>query len=82
MEITEEHQRQIERIASDMECPNDFVCRTSGLENLCRTRLIASGQLVECLEENPRRGKFEVPFGHSSLCKCPLRRYIAKNFHR
>ena len=82
MEITKEHARQIERIASDMECPNDFVCRTSGYENLCKIRLIAGGQLVECLEENARRGKFELPFGNSTLCKCPLRRYIAKNLQR
>lgn len=82
MEITKEHAMQIERIASYMECPNDFVCRTSEYENLCKIRLIASDQLVECLEKNARIGKFELPFGNSTLCKCPLRRYIAKNLHR
>lgn len=82
MEITKEQARQIDRIAGDMECPSDFVCRTSEFEDLCKIRLIANGQLLECLEENAGRGKFEVPFGDSSLCKCPLRRYISKNLHR
>ncbi|NIP27111.1 MAG: hypothetical protein GWN67_28955 [Phycisphaerae bacterium] len=82
MEITKEQERQIDRIAGDMECPNGFVCRISKFEDLCKTRLIANGQLVECLEENNGRGKFKLPFGDSSLCKCHLRIYIAKNLHR
>ena len=82
MEIAKEQERQIERIAGDTECPSDFVCSTSKFEDLCKIRLIANGQLVECLEENIGRGKFKLPFGNSYLCKCPLRRYIAKNLHR
>lgn len=79
MEITKEHKRQIERITSGMECPKDFECYTSGFENLCKTRLIADNQLVECLEDNGC--KFALAFGDSTICKCPLRRYIAKNLH-
>ena len=80
MEITKEQARQIERIASEMECPEDFKCRKSGFENLCKTKLIAGDQLVECLEES--RCKFALTFGNSAFCKCPLRRYIAINLRK
>ncbi len=83
METTQEHKTQIEQIISEMECPKDFVCHKSGFERLGKTRLIAEGQRVECLEENARLlCKFALRFGHLTLCKCPLRNYITKNFHR
>jgi hypothetical protein len=78
MEITKEQARQIERITSEMECPKDFKCRKSGFENLCKTKLVAGDQLVECLEESKCR--FALTFGASAFCKCPLRIYIARNF--
>ena len=81
MEITKEHARQIERITRDMECPKDFACHKSGFERLGKTRLIAEGQRVDCLEENARLCKFAVRFGHLTICECPLRNYIAKNLH-
>lgn len=78
MEITKEQARQIERITSETKCPEDFKCRKSGFEDLCKIKLVADHQLVECLEENKCR--FALPFGNSVFCKCPLRRYIAMNF--
>ena len=82
MEITQEHKRQIEKIISEMECPKDFECRTSDFENLGKTRLIADNQLVECMKEDTQLCRFTLPFGNITLCKCPLRKYIAQNFHR
>jgi hypothetical protein len=81
MEIAQEHKTQIEQIISEMECPKDFICHKSGFGNLGKSRLIADGQRVECLEENARLCKFALLFGPLTLCECPLRNYIAKNFH-
>ena len=77
MDLIDEQRTRTEKIMASMECPKDFECRTSGCENLDKTRLIAGGQLVECLEENDC--KFKLPFGDSTICKCPLLRYITKN---
>ena len=82
MEISQEHERQIEKIISEMECPKDFECRNSDFENLGKTELIADNQLVECMNEENKLCLFSLSFGHIFLCKCPLRNYIAKNFYR
>ncbi len=81
METIQEHKTQIEQIISEMECPKDFVCHKSGFERLGKTRLIADGQRIECLEENARLCKFALLFGPLTICKCPLRNYIAMNLH-
>ncbi len=82
MEITQEHKTQIEEIISGMECQKDFKCYKSGFENLCKTQIFRDGELVECLEESSQLCKFSFNFGLGYFCKCPLRRYIAKNFNR
>ncbi len=81
MEIVQKHKSNIEQIIFDMECPKDFVCHKSGFEHLGKARLIADGERVECLEENNRLCKFALQYGLLTLCECPLRNYIAKNFH-
>jgi len=81
MEIAQEHRAQMEDIISGMECPEDFKCYKSGLEDLCKIVIYRDGDLVECLEQCSRLCKFSlVAMGY--FCKCPLRNYIAKNFNR
>ncbi len=82
MEITQEHKTQIEEIISGIECPKDFECYKSGFENLCKTRIFQDGEVVECLGESLRLCKFSFNFWFGYFCKCPLRRYITKNFNR
>ncbi len=79
MESIQEYKTQIEKIISEMECPKDFVCRASGFECPCKTRLIASDKLVECMDENSHLCKFVLIFGDLPLCTCPLHNYIVKN---
>ena len=81
MEIVQENKTQIEEIISGMECPKDFVCYESGFEDLCKTQIFRDGELIECLEESSQSCKFSFNFGLGYFCRCPLRRYIAKNFH-
>ena len=82
MEITQEHKTQIEEIISGIECPKDFECYKSGFENLSKTQILVAGEVVECLGESARLCKFSFSFGSGYFCKCPLRRYITKNFNR
>ncbi len=81
MEITPEHKGPIEQIISEMECPKDFICYESGFENLSKIKLIADGERIVCLGENPLRCKFTLCYGSLTLCQCPLRNYVAKNFN-
>ena len=80
MQISQEHKSQIEEIVRSMQCPRDFKCYKSDFRDLPKSRLIADGKLVECLEAN-RRCSFGLAFGHGTICTCKLRNYIAENFH-
>ena len=82
MEITQEHNTRIEEIISGMECPKDFECYKSGFEDLAKIKIFRDGDLVECLGERPQFCKFSFRFGLDYYCKCPLRKYIAKNLGR
>lgn len=81
MKITSEHKGPIEQIISEMECPKNFICYESDFENLSKIKLIADGERIVCLEENPLTCKFALCYGSLMLCQCPLRNYIAKNFN-
>lgn len=82
MQLGKEYKRQIEELIGVMECPKDFVCYKSEFENLAKVRIIGDAKLVECLEKSPQASEFGFSFEHESFCKCPLRCYIAKNFHK
>jgi hypothetical protein len=80
MEITQEHEGRIQEIMREMQCPRDFECYKSGFENLSKARIVGSGILVECLEEKAKDCKLKFSFGFGYFCKCPIRKYVAKNF--
>jgi hypothetical protein len=82
MEVTQEHRTQIEEIISGMECPKDFKCYKSGFEDLCKTKIFQDGDLIECVDTSSWLCKLSFGFGRGYFCKCPLRKYIAKNFYR
>jgi len=81
MEITQEHDSKIQEIMSGMQCPRDFECYKSGIENLCRAGIVGNAKLVECLEEKAKTCEHSFSFGLGYICKCTLRKYIAKNFY-
>ncbi len=76
--MEQDHKRQIEEIIGILQCPKDFKCYKSGFDNLCKAKDVGIESFLECLEKNPEECKFSFPFGHSYLCNCPLRIYIAK----
>ena len=74
--------QQIEEIIDSLECPKDFICYKSKFENLCKARDIGLEAYLECKENDLQACKFSLPFGYSSLCRCPLRLYIAKRLKK
>ena len=84
MEIEPDVKKQLENIASGMECPKDFECRTLGPEGLCKAKRsgLKANNLVECLDENKTRCRFSLSFGKSYFCKCPLRIFLTKIFDK
>ena len=75
----EKHMERIEKIAGEMDCPNDFKCYKPGVLKPCGAALAGGGLLVECLEKDGRNCKFALPFGYSIICKCPVQCYLIKN---
>jgi len=82
MVITQEHMQEIENIIKQMDCPKSFECYKSGFENLSEVGIVGDFDMIECMEEGAQTCEFGFPVGHGTICKCPLRNYIAKHFHR
>ena len=80
MEFSPQATSEIEEIADRIDCPFDFRCYKSGLEDLCGSPMIDSGKLVGCRHEDAEACPFSVSFGSDLLCACPLRLYIATNY--
>jgi hypothetical protein len=79
MELTEAHRQEIEKIASETDCPKGFVCYKSGLKKLCKARDFGMERHLYCLENEPQDCSFSLSFGRGYFCICPVRIYIAKN---
>jgi hypothetical protein len=82
MVITQENKKQIEEIIKEMNCPKDFQCYKSNFENLIDVGIVSDAKMIECIEECAKTCEFGHSFGLGFICKCPLRNYIARNFHR
>jgi hypothetical protein len=80
--MQEEIARRITELMDQMECPEGFRCAVGGSEDLCRAGDIGLERYLICLEENPQKCVFSLPFGEGYFCQCPLRVYIAKNLRK
>ncbi len=80
--MEQEQKQKLEEIIGDLQCPKDFICYRSGLEELCKAEDIGQESFLVCREEGGKRCKFSVNYGAGLFCKCPLRIYIAKEFKR
>ena len=80
MEISNEHKKEFEKIKLKVSCPKDIQCYKSGLKKLPDTKLIGDGKLVECCEEQCSVCQYGLAFGFGTVCKCPIRNYIAMHF--
>ena len=79
MKIPAEHEAEIQRIISSMECPRQGECCDPDSERDIRVYYLGEANLVECLDECGRECPFAVPFGRSVFCRCPIRNYFAEH---
>ena len=82
MEIAQEDRQQIEDIIKGMDCPRAFECYRSDFENLGEVGIVGDFKMIACIEERGHTCEFGFSFGLGVNCQCPLRNYIAKNYHR
>lgn len=78
----EDWKSAIEELINGLECPKDFVCYKSGLQQLSKTRDIGLETFLICLENHANTCKFSVPFAELFFCQCPLRVYMAKKLKK
>ena len=87
MEIAEAQISSILAIRDEMKakhllCKKDFECYASSFENLCKVKHIGAFDEIECDSEDAQCCGLSFDAMSHQYCKCPLRRYIAQNFHR
>ena len=87
MKITPEHKSQMQDIIVGMttgsvKCRKDFQCYESSLEELCPVKGVGAFDTIECMSKDAQCCGFSFGVSKARYCKCPLRRYIAINFHR
>jgi len=83
MEIAHVHKEEIEQIVAAVDCPKNLECYRSAFERLSKVEIMADGKVIQCLEENSRACQLGFLYGAKTVfCLCPLRSYIARNFHK
>lgn len=82
VKLTIDEIETIEEIFSKQDCPLDFICYKSGFEDICGAIMDSDGMVVECVDENAKECHHSSPFGSTFLCACPMRLYIAREFHK
>ena len=80
--MKDDDRKRIEEMTGNIECPKNFKCVESGFENLCKAKDFGLDDYLECLEEDPHKCKFALPFGNGYFCQCPLRVYLAKKLKK
>jgi hypothetical protein len=80
--MNDQEKKKIAEIVGNMECPKMFKCAESGFKNLCKAKDIGLEKYLECLEENPSKCLFALPFGYNHFCQCPLRVYLLKKMNK
>ena len=69
---------RIEAQMKKQKCEKSFSCYTSGLEDLCKARVIRKGKTVQCLEPKKKPCAYRISTFFKRLCQCPIRIRIAK----
>jgi hypothetical protein len=72
---------RIEALMETVTCPRNHVCYRSGLQTLCRVRPLLGGCVMECIEQGPPCSH-RLSILRKALCRCAIRRYIARTFGR
>ena len=80
--ITAEERQQLEVLQSQIQCTKHFSCVGTALSELCDGEYHADLDLLECFDKADPPCSFGRAFGCTTVCTCPLRKYIARNLNR
>ena len=80
--MTAEDRKAFEDLRAQVPCEKNFSCISDALDTLCQSKFHPDLDILECLVPAPNTCKFARPFGCTTVCRCPLRKFIAKNFDR
>lgn len=80
MKLSEEQERQIAKIQSEVDCHRSFECCNSDSADLCKVGYIGV-HMLECMEMQSRPCPFKYYLRDEGFCKCPLRYYLAANLN-
>ncbi len=76
------HEREINKIIGEFNCPKGFRCYKSGFNDLCRAEDIGSEPFLECLDHARGECPFVLTYANVHFCDCPLRFYILKTLNK
>jgi hypothetical protein len=89
MELTVGQEADIQKIVDEIDCPKSFPCYESKFEDLTPVKAFSGTDVIKCLREKESHcsKSFKFKFGFNaifaiSLCKCPLRKYVALELGR
>jgi hypothetical protein len=71
---------RFEELMAQGECSKGFACFSSSVRDLCSGNYDPETSQVECLKCKSQSCDFIVPCATGTVCTCPLRNYIVKNF--
>ena len=80
--MNDDFEKDIDKIIGQLQCPKEFKCYKSDFKELCKARTFGIEKYLQCLEDDPRKCVFAIPFGTLYFCKCPLRYYLEVNRER
>ena len=77
MGLTEERERQIEKIMAITDCPRDSSCYQSNFENLPSLTIWRGANVIQCEQAKQIHCPNSTVFcGDIVFCECPLLRYV------
>ena len=80
--VKKEIQKDIEKIATGMNCQKDFICYTSDFTRICKVNIFGFEEVLGCGEEKPSDCIFSRKYLNTFQCTCPVRAYIKKKLEK
>jgi len=80
VDLTREDREKLEELVRNTPCDRGHECLQSALEKLREVKWAAGEQVLFCQDEDGWSCRHGMAFGRTTICQCPVRRYIAKHF--
>ena len=76
--MNEARLRALEELRGRTVCNKSFQCAKSDYRVLCAARDIGLEHHLDCLDPNAGQCAMAMPFGDGYICRCPVRRFLAR----